>query len=458
MKNRPKDIHLYVIADVLAAILTWIIFFSFRKVYIEKLYFNKSFLTNDINFFIGVVSIPIFWLLIYFSFNSYTDIYKKSRLNEIGKSCMHTFFGSLVLFFLVMINDKIQHHNDYYWILLFYVCTHLLLLLFFRLSVLSYAKNRIIKKKVVINTILIGSEQQRKDIKKQLDFSLPNKIRNTLYHQILKEVNLDNAISSIQQNNYEEAVIAIDQQHQKQIELIIIQCFAKNIGVKILADNFDILSGKYKTSNVLDADFIYINPEFLNLFQKTSKRFFDFCIALLALILLSPLLLIIAAVVKLSSKGKIIYAQERIGLKGKVFNIYKFRSMFENAETNEPLLTQDNDERITTFGALMRKYRIDELPQLFNVLIGDMSLVGPRPERQYFIQQILKTEPKYQLLHQIKPGITSLGMVKFGYAHNTQEMIQRMRYDLLYLENISLLFDLKIILYTISTVLKGKGK
>ncbi|HNO48752.1 MAG TPA: exopolysaccharide biosynthesis polyprenyl glycosylphosphotransferase, partial [Chitinophagales bacterium] len=228
--------------------------------------------------------------------------------------------------------------------------------------------------------------------------------------------------------------------------------------VKIKANDFDILSGKYKTQSIFESGFIEISPFVLTPFQRVTKRLFDIVLSFLVLILLSPFLCIIAIIIKKTSTGKILYTQERIGKNSQPFNIYKFRSMIENAEGDMPQLTQENDLRITKIGSFIRKYRIDELPQLFNVLKGDMSIVGPRPERRYFIDKISKTTPKYQLLQRIKPGITSLGMVKFGYAHNVPEMIQRMRYDILYIENMSISLDLKILFYTVSTVLQGKGK
>jgi len=192
--------------------------------------------------------------------------------------------------------------------------------------------------------------------------------------------------------------------------------------------------------------------------NQQLKRSFDIIFSLTALIILSPVLLIIAIITILSSKGPIIYKQERIGYNQKPFIIYKFRSMFADAEKNGPALSSDNDIRITAWGKFMRTWRLDELPQLWNILIGDMSLVGPRPERKFYIDQLLKQSPQYSDLLKVKPGLTSWGMVKFGYASSVEEMIQRMEYDLKYIENNSMLLDFRIILHTFSLVVSGKGK
>jgi lipopolysaccharide/colanic/teichoic acid biosynthesis glycosyltransferase len=170
------------------------------------------------------------------------------------------------------------------------------------------------------------------------------------------------------------------------------------------------------------------------------------------------LLVYVAVKIKLSSKGPIFYKQERLGQYGKVFSILKFRSMYTNAEEQGPKLTTDDDPRVTPVGKWIRKYRIDEFPQFFNVIKGEMSLVGPRAERAFFAEKIIALAPHYKHVLKVKPGITSLGMVKYGYASTVEEMVKRLKYDVIYIENMSIVLDFKILIYTVMTVVYGRGK
>lgn len=191
--------------------------------------------------------------------------------------------------------------------------------------------------------------------------------------------------------------------------------------------------------------------------RNTINTIFEYGVTLLCLILLTPLIIILTVLIKMTGKGPVIYSQKRTGRNGKSFFIYKFRSMYFGNEEGIFLIKDKEDKRITKLGRFMRKYKFDEIPNFINVLKGEMSIVGPRPEQQYFIDMIVQKEPRYQQLQMIKPGITSWGQVKFGYASNVDDMIRRMEYDLYYLKNRSLAFDFKIALYTISLAIKGKG-
>ena len=228
--------------------------------------------------------------------------------------------------------------------------------------------------------------------------------------------------------------------------------------INILPDMFDILSGSVKVNNIFGALLIEVNSEDMPVWQRVIKRFLDVVLSLIAIVILLPVYLVLAVLVKFSSPGPILFFQERIGKNGVPFKIIKFRTMYIDAEKSGPQLSSSVDPRITTVGRVMRKLRFDEFPQFFNVLKGDMSLVGPRPERQFFIDQIVKVEPQFLELTKVRPGITSWGQVKYGYAENVEQMLQRMKYDLLYMKNRTLALDFKIMLYTVLIIVKAKGK
>ncbi|WP_339757419.1 sugar transferase [Algoriphagus aquimarinus] len=189
-----------------------------------------------------------------------------------------------------------------------------------------------------------------------------------------------------------------------------------------------------------------------------AKRAFDILFSATAILAGLPVLIALALITKLTSQGPVFYRQERIGRNGQPFQILKFRSMIVDSEVNGPQLTTDNDPRITKWGNFMRKTHLDELPQFFNVLMGDMSVVGPRPERAFFIHQIVARQPRYIQLLTLRPGITSIGQVDYGYAETVEEMCQRVRLDLKYLTQVNLFTDLKIIASTIMTMINKKGK
>ncbi|MGB0425117.1 MAG: sugar transferase, partial [Flavobacteriales bacterium] len=283
--------------------------------------------------------------------------------------------------------------------------------------------------------------------------------KDTLMEKHLKNLGKYHALPSlIKDKNIEEVILAVESSDHKELRVILNLLEGENVNVKIIPDVYDILAGSVKMTSIFGAPLIAIDQEIMPAWQLSLKRVMDVTVSLFALLILSPVILTLMVLVKMSSPGGIFFLQERIGLKGQPFKIIKFRTMVKDAEKNGPQLSSTSDARITPIGKFLRKTRLDEIPQFFNVLKGEMALVGPRPERQFYIDQIIAEAPHYKHLNKVRPGITSWGQVKYGYAENVSQMIQRLKFDLLYIENMSLAVDIKILLYTIVIVLKGDGK
>jgi exopolysaccharide biosynthesis polyprenyl glycosylphosphotransferase len=454
-----------VLFDIITAATSWICFFYYRKKYIEDVTFEIS-----QTFYIGILGVTLFWLSLYFLWGNYIDVRRVSRLDELYKTLYQSIIGCLIIFFCLIIDDikYFQDYRLYYLSIIALTTTHFTLTFIARYFLTRNMVNAIRIGNIEFNTIIIGDT---KGIEKHANQLMLNNNGN----KFIGYINYNNSNININTNlpplggieqleeilqkyNIEEAILAIENDDMHKIEKIVYLLTYHDIVTKITPNLFDLLSGKVKMNSLLDIPLIEINQINMPFFQKIIKRMIDITASLIALIILTPFLLITSLIIKINSKGPILYYQERIGLKNKIFNIIKFRSMHVNAEKSTPLLSSNNDTRITRWGKIMRKYRIDEIPQFINVLKGEMSIVGPRPERDFFAKKILIKAPYYKLTQKVKPGITSWGMVKFGYAENVEEMIERLKYDIIYIENLSLLNDFKVLIFTIMIVLQGRGK
>jgi exopolysaccharide biosynthesis polyprenyl glycosylphosphotransferase len=455
----------------LAALISWTLFYSYRKLYIEPIKFGYDIpLEFTRQFYLALVFIPAFWIILYYITGQYSYIYRKSRLLELGKTAITSIGGVTVIFFLLLLNDWVPDYRKYYNLYFALLGLHFGFTYLFRLILTTRTIHRIHRRIIGFNTIVIGANEKAvklvEDIRTQKR-PAGNKIIGFLTVDELKSYPLEKYVPNlgsyrnlqnvINDHEVEEIIIAIESSEHKLLSEILILLENRTHTVWGIPDLFDILTNQAKTNTIFGSTLLKISNGLMPVWQENVKRLLDVVLSVFAMIIFLPVFIGLAIAIKLSSKGPILYKQERVGKFGKPFNIYKLRTMVNDAETNGPLLSSADDSRITKIGQFLRRTHLDEIPQFYNVIIGEMSLVGPRPERKYYIEQIMERAAYVTHLQKVRPGITSWGQVKYGYASNVDEMVERLQYDMVYLKNISLYVDFKILIYTVMECFKGKG-
>lgn len=408
MRHRLMQL-LYVLVDGIAAELVWFAFLFFRwQVLDEKVSGWDTFWAPAFDFSLSGTYFPALmyplgcWVIYYF-----LGYYLRPGKQRLAQLIWNTFAGAVIIatgaFFLIILDDV-----DIVDAIRYYKSFGVLVLLQFIVILIP-------------RLVLYYTVQQRSRRERVIISMTDGMTENDLYEQI-------NAL------------------------------FLSGKDIAIEPRLFDVFTGAARIIHIDESPLIMISDPKMADWELVVKHTFDVCVAAIGLVLLSPLFLIIALLVHFDSPGPVLYKQERVGFRGQTFKILKFRSMYIDAETDTPLLSKVSDARITKVGRFLRKYRLDELPQLWNILRGEMTIVGPRPERPYFVKQIMEKAPYYCLLYKVRPGLTSWGPVKVGYTDTMDKMLQRLTYDITYTENMSLSLDIKILLRTIGVLVDGKGQ
>jgi exopolysaccharide biosynthesis polyprenyl glycosylphosphotransferase len=453
--------------DVLAALIVWLLFMVFRKTVVDTQIFSqvKIFVPNY-DFVSGFVFFPISCLFIH----SLSGFYRRPELQTKTLAILTTFLSSLiisiVIFFVLMLDDIVVSYEYYYYSLFVLFSLQFIVTLIFRLNLFFKIRKAYRTKRWTINTLIVGTGKKAAQMAEELE-------KNAEEYTLKGFVNLDNKSTEVPRekiigyfNNIGEliakyaikdVIISLDDTDEHQLFRLINSMYKYNVDIRFTPRLYEILTGGSRIRMLGVSPLVNITTINMPDWQFSVKRYFDILFSLVLLLLVLPLMLYLIFRIKLDSSGPAFYLQERIGYLGKPFKIVKFRTMYNGSENGKPRLSSANDERITPIGRILRRYRIDELPQLWNILKGDMSVVGPRPERKYFIDQIIDQAPYYCLLYKIRPGLTSWGPIRIGYSDTIEKMIERLNYDIIYLDNMSLMNDFKILVHTVEIIFKGKG-
>jgi exopolysaccharide biosynthesis polyprenyl glycosylphosphotransferase len=455
-----------IIIDILALNLAWTAYYWFRI---------RSGLLGHVtepDFWLPMIVICVYWLLVFFFFGLYRSWYAKSRLDELTTLFRATVFGALFVFFAIFVDDQ-GGGSPLQARLLIIVYGGMILGFVGVGRLLQHTfQRRLLEAGVGLhNTLIVGWSSKARELYDKvkqypaLGYNVVGfvPVANNRTQESYKQVPVLDSITHlpniIDTYTVKDVLIALDSSEHDRLVEVIGSCNSHAVSMKIIPDLYDIISGQARTNQIYGFPLIEIMPEIMQPWERAIKRGIDIVVSSMVLFVGLPVWLLVALAIKLDSRGPIFYTQERMGKDERRFKIIKFRSMHHDAEAESgPTWSGKQDPRITRVGKFLRKARLDEIPQLINVLDGDMSLVGPRPERPYFIEQLAKEIPLYMRRLKVRPGVTGWAQVKHKYDESIDDVRKKVQYDLFYIENMSLRMDMKILFRTISVVLLGKGR
>jgi exopolysaccharide biosynthesis polyprenyl glycosylphosphotransferase len=468
MMSRRFEIPVLMVTDVLTMCVAWTLYYLFR------VRSGLLIVSAEPDFVLPMIVVTLFWVLLFFVVGLYRPWYAASRFDEVALLFKTLVLGSIILFFAVFIDDEGTPPGTN---------SRLLIAVYWGFTFVSVVSGRMllrsIQRQLLIagigahNTVIVGSQARSRELFEEVSkypglgyrvlgavrLEKPERKKARSRENELKILGaLDDLAPIIKRHEVREVLIALDSKDHNRLLDIVARCVGHPVGLKIVPDLYDIISGQARTNQIYGFPLIEISPLHMPPWEEAAKRLLDLGVSALVLILGTPVWLIIAGAIKLDSHGPVLYKQERVGKDGAHFNIIKFRSMVSDAERAGPQWAGKRDPRVTRVGWILRKLHLDEFPQMWNVLAGHMSLVGPRPERPVFVEKLSREIPLYPRRLKVRPGVTGWAQVKHVYDESIEDVRKKVQYDLFYIENMSLRMDLKILFNTVSHMLLGKGR